>query len=91
MSDQETKHKRSNRIHKSKSKGIKRYKDFKEILWRGNFSTDKKLDRRFEDRAHFSCGNSQCVMCANPRKTFRELTLKEKSDAEFQKLLDVDS
>lgn len=26
-----------------------------------------------------TCGNSDCVMCGNPRKTFKELTVQEKS------------
>ena len=25
-----------------------------------------------------NCGNPKCVMCANPRKTFKELTQQEK-------------
>ena len=25
-----------------------------------------------------NCGNTKCVMCGNPRKTFKELTQQEK-------------
>ena len=31
-----------------------------------------------------NCGNPKCVMCANPRKTFKELTIQEKRH--FQEL-----
>lgn len=33
---------------------------------------------RFQDHSALTCGNSNCVMCANPRKTFKELTIQEK-------------
>lgn len=25
-----------------------------------------------------TCGNPKCIMCSNPRKTFKELTIQEK-------------
>lgn len=31
-----------------------------------------------------TCGNSNCVMCGNPRKTFSELTVQEQSFAQTQ-------
>jgi hypothetical protein len=30
------------------------------------------------DHSPVSCGNPKCVMCANTRKTFNELTIQEK-------------
>lgn len=42
---------------------------------------------KFAKRHAMNCGNPNCVMCANPRKTFNELTQQEKrlfQDAEVQ-------
>ena len=33
---------------------------------------------RLEKRHAMNCGNPNCVMCGNPRKTFKELTQQEK-------------
>ena len=30
-------------------------------------------------RHALNCGNSKCIMCGNPRKFFKERTIKEKS------------
>ena len=33
---------------------------------------------RFQNHSALTCGNPNCVMCANPRKVFKELTIQEK-------------
>jgi hypothetical protein len=33
---------------------------------------------KFAKRHAMNCGNPNCVMCGNPRKTFKELTQQEK-------------
>jgi hypothetical protein len=33
---------------------------------------------KFAKRHAMNCGNPDCVMCGNPRKTFNELTAQEK-------------
>lgn len=83
MSDQETKVSRSKRIQRSKNKGIKRFKDAKQL---SPIGVPEKYTHRFEDRSWFTCGNSNCVMCGNPRKFWSELSLKEKSDVEVTNL-----
>lgn len=35
-------------------------------------------EHRLQDHSAMNCGNSNCVMCGNPRKTFKELTIQEK-------------
>lgn len=84
MSDQETKAFRSKRLQKAKNKGIKRFKDAKAKL--SPPSEPMEYTHRFEDRSWFTCGNSNCEMCGNPRKFWSERTLKEKSDEEVTAL-----
>ena len=43
-----------------------------------------KEPHRLAKRHALNCGNPKCVMCANPRKTFKELTIQEKRH--FQEL-----
>lgn len=79
MSDQETKISRSKRFSKSKNRGLKRYKD----ALIAPLTDGLKYTRRFEDRSYFTCGNSNCIMCGNPRKFFDLKTLKEQSDEQI--------
>ena len=82
MSDQLTKERRTKRFHDSWRRGIKRYKD----VLNTNIWTPPKYTRQFEDRSWFTCGNSRCLLCANPRKIFSQLSLKERSDEEIFEL-----
>lgn len=34
---------------------------------------------RYQKRNMLNCGNPKCIMCSNPRKVFKEKTIKEKS------------
>ena len=37
----------------------------------------EKEPHRFAKHSPANCGNPKCVMCSNPRKTFKELTAQE--------------
>jgi hypothetical protein len=37
-----------------------------------------KEPHKFSKRHAMNCGNPKCVMCMNPRKSFKELTAQEK-------------
>lgn len=39
---------------------------------------EPKQPHRYNKRHAMNCGNPNCVMCGNPRKTFKELTQQEK-------------
>lgn len=83
MSDQETKAARSKRISKTRSKGVKRYKNAKTV----SPAYDMEFNNKFSDRAWYvNCGNSNCVLCGNPRKYFGIKTLSEMSDEEVTAL-----
>jgi hypothetical protein len=43
-----------------------------------DFGLDIKEPHKFAKQHAMNCGNPRCVMCANPRKTFKELTHQEK-------------
>lgn len=46
-----------------------------------------KEPHKYANRSIFSCANSQCAMCGNPRKIFDLKTMQEQS-AEQNKLYD---
>ena len=49
---------------------------------------DVKEPHKFAKHHAMNCGNPKCMLCANPRKTFSELTAQEKrlfQDAEQQR------
>jgi len=39
---------------------------------------DVKEPHRLQKHSALTCGDSNCVMCGNPRKFFKELTIQEK-------------
>lgn len=41
---------------------------------------------RFHKKSGLTCGNSNCVMCGNPRKFFNEKTMQEKKFLDNQKI-----
>lgn len=41
------------------------------------FDIPNKEPHKLLKRSVLSCGNSRCVLCANPRKTFKEKTIQE--------------
>jgi hypothetical protein len=42
------------------------------------FGVPVKEPHKFAKHHAMNCGNTNCVMCGNPRKTFKELTQQEK-------------
>lgn len=45
----------------------------------GNDSKDVKQPHRLAKKHAMDCGNPKCILCGNPRKTFKQLTQQEKS------------
>ena len=71
MSDENTKVKRSRRIHSDKVKSKKQVKIAKQ------FGLDNVEAHRYNKKHALNCGNPNCVMCGNPRKFFGEKTIQE--------------
>jgi hypothetical protein len=77
MSKEEDKIKRSTRLHKEE---VVIKKQQKVALQHG--VDRKEVERephRFAKKHAMDCGQPGCVMCGNPRKTFKEQTVQEKS------------
>ena len=70
--DQEIKEKHSKRIQQKESYVKKQVKIAKEVM-----GLNVKQPHRFAKHSPANCGNPKCVMCGNPRKTFKELTIQE--------------
>ena len=70
--DQEAKEKHSKRIHQKESVAKRKAKIAKQ------HGLEVKNPHELLDHSPVSCGNPKCVMCANPRKTFKEPTIQEK-------------
>ena len=70
--DQEAKEKHSKRLHQKENYIKKQTKIAKA------FGIQEKEPHRFAKHSPLNCGNPKCIMCANPRKTFNELTIQEK-------------
>ena len=72
MSDPTTKELHSKRIH-SKDTAIKRQVKIAKV-----YGTNIETPHKFAKVHALNCGNPNCVMCANPRKVFKEKTIQEK-------------
>ena len=72
MSTEEDKFKHSKRLLKDENAVKKQVKIAKE------HGVPIKDSHKFAKQHALNCGNPKCVMCANPRKTFNELTLQER-------------
>ena len=72
MSTEEDKFKHSKRLQKDENAVKKQTKIAKE------FGLPVKEPHKFAKHHALNCGNPKCVMCGNPRKTFKELTQQEK-------------
>lgn len=73
MSDDFTKAKRSKRLHKDEVAIQKQLKIAK------RYKVDPKHAHGLAKKHFANCGNPNCVMCANPRKVFKEKTIQEVS------------
>ena len=72
MSTEEDKFKNSKRRLKDENAVKKQTKIAK------TYGADVKVPHKFAKKHALSCGNPNCVMCMNPRKSFKELTQQEK-------------
>jgi hypothetical protein len=72
MSTEEDKFKHSKRLLKDENAVKKQTKIAK------TFGVPVKEPHKFAKHHAMNCGNPKCVMCGNPRKTFKELTAQEK-------------
>ena len=75
MSTEEDKFKNSKRRLKDENAVKKQTKIGKQY---GMSNKEITQPHRLAKRHAMNCGNPNCVMCANPRKTFNELTQQEK-------------
>ncbi len=73
MSTEQDKFNHSKRLQKNENAVKKQVKIAKENR------VPVKDPHRLEKHHVMDCGNPKCVMCSNPRKTFKELTQQEKS------------
>jgi hypothetical protein len=71
MSTEQDKFKHSKRLQKDENAVKKQTKIAKE------FGVPVTEPHKFAKRHAMNCGNPKCVMCSNPRKTFKELTQQE--------------
>jgi hypothetical protein len=72
MSTEQDKFNHSRRLQKDENAVKKQVKIAKE------YGIPVKDPHRLEKHHVMDCGNPKCVMCSNPRKTFKELTAQEK-------------
>jgi hypothetical protein len=72
LSTEEDKFKHSKRLLKDENAVKKQVRIAKE------HGLPIKDSHKFAKQHALNCGNPNCVMCANPRKTFKELTLQER-------------
>lgn len=76
--DEEAKIKHSKRIHQKENHIKKQTKIAKA------YGIDVKEPHKFAKQCVMNCGNPNCVMCGNPRKVFKDKTIKEKSFEQTQ-------
>ena len=74
--DQDAKDKHSKRIHQKETVAKRKTKIAKQ------HGVEVKNPHELLDHSPVSCGNPKCVMCANPRKVFKEPTIQEKRFAQ---------
>lgn len=72
MSTEEDKIKHSRRLQKDENAVKKQTKIAKQ------YGSAVEEPHRFAKHHAMNCGDPKCVMCSNPRKTFKELTQQEK-------------
>ena len=72
MSKEQDKIKHSKRLLKDENAVKKQTKIAK------GFGIPVTEPHKFDKHHDMNCGNPKCVMCANPRRTFKELTQQEK-------------
>lgn len=73
MSKQEDRERHSKRLYSEESAVKKQVKIAKA------YGVEVKEPHKLAKHHALNCGNPKCIMCANPRKTFKELTAQEQS------------
>lgn len=87
MSKEEDKIQHSKRIYDTEIKVKKQVKIAKSNKYAEHDKLMKEPHRLAKQHA-MNCGNSECVMCGNPRKFFKELTVQEKKFVDIEKLIE---
>ena len=83
MSDELIKEKRSKRLFSDKIKSKRQ----KKILKCHGLDTNPFESENYYNKRHsLNCGNSNCVICGNPRKFFGEKTYQELKFDESEKI-----
>jgi hypothetical protein len=82
MSDEQDRIKHSRRISKTRDAEIKQVK-----IARAHGITVKEYHRYAKHHA-MNCGRPHCLLCANPRRTWREKTIQEQK---FEKQIVADA
>lgn len=82
MSDQLEKYQHSRRLH-AKARAIQRQMRIRRMHSfgvNGMSEAGARYDQphRYHKRSGMTCGDSNCAMCGNPRKFFKERTIQEK-------------
>ena len=72
MSSEQDKMKHSKRIHQKETHVAKQTT----IAKQNHIPVDEP--HRLAKHSVMNCGNPKCIMCANPRKLFKEKTIQEK-------------
>lgn len=79
MSNEYVKEKHSKRLYDDETHIKKRYKLLKA---KSAYFPDHRVDRqphRLHKISGMNCGNPNCVMCMNPRRSWKDKTLQEQS------------
>lgn len=87
MSHEFDKEKHSERIHQKETKLEKKIRLAKEF----NHEHALKNPHKYHKTSLFNCGNSQCVMCMNPRKAFDEKTIQERRFEQKERIHESES
>jgi hypothetical protein len=82
MSNEQHKEQHSKRIYQKEVTVKRNTKLAKE------FGIPVKQPHRLHKKNPFNCGNPDCVMCMNPRKSFGEKTMQERKFEQTAKLVD---
>ena len=82
MSTEEDKFKHSKRLLKDENAVKKQVKIAK------TYGADVKVPHKFAKKHALSCGNPDCVMCMNPRKSFGEPTMQERKFNQRERIVE---
>lgn len=82
MSTEEDKFKHSKRLLKDEN-AVK-----KQVRIARTYGADIKVPHKFAKRHALSCGNPDCVMCMNPRKSFGEPTMQERKFNQRERIVE---